>query len=282
MTETKKSTIERFSEVFKILPATIYRYVYLNKKALSIRLNLPMNELFYNKGDSVVLNTRLTNLLGISLRSDLEKLDNEIRRTWKTTKHIAEGFDVSTKTILGYYYAHKNQFDGLTYISPIETEKGIRDQRIWHPETIKIFGLGISNEPTNQWKKDVVSEVVEKGMIITDSMKVLENPENRLQLIKLQSQQIIAMVDEMEFIKTDIKVLQDKTKNIFVIPRTRKILRDDVHRIALEYFSGNHYAVWIPLRNQYNINSYHELTEEQAQLEIESLKIKYPSKNKEA
>ena len=281
MTETKKHSIERFSEVFKILSVTIHRYIFLHKNELSKRLNLPVEELTYNEGDSTLLNRRLTNLLGISLRNELEKLESEIRNTWRTTKQIADGLNVSTKTILGYFYAHKKQFEGLTYVSPIETERGLRDQRIWHPETIKVFGLGISNEPVEKWKDEVINEVVEKGMIVTNSIKALGNSENRLQLIKLQSQQIIAMVDEIEDVKSDIKLLQEKAKNVFVIPTTRKFLRDEVHRVALEYFNGDHYEVWVPLRNKYKISSYHELTEEQAQLELGSLRKEYPSKNNE-
>lgn len=280
MTETKNHSIERFSEVFKILSATIHRYIFLHKKELSKRLNLPVEELTYNEGDSILLNRRLINLLGISLRNELERLEIEIRNAWRTTKQIANGLSVSTKTILGYYYAHKIQFEGLTYISPIETEKGLRDQRIWHPETIKIFGLGVSNEPVEKWKDDIVNEVIEKGMIVTNSVKALGNAENRLQLIKLQSQQIIAMVDEIEDVKSDIKLLQEKTENVFVIPITRKFLRDEVHRVALEYFNGDHYEVWVPLRNKYQISSYHELTEEQGQLELALLRKEYPPKNK--
>jgi hypothetical protein len=211
--------------------------------------------------------------------TETEKIDNI--EGWKTTIEVGEVLNVSPITLRVYRNQNKDQFEGMVTRSKIEREGKVREHLLWSPEAIKILMLNVSNSQTDQWKDEVVNEVVEKGMVVTDSVKALRNPENRLQLIKLQSQQIIAMVDEMEDIKSDVKLLQEKAKNVFVIPTTRKFLRDEVHRVALEYFNGDHYEVWIPLRNKYNISSYHELTEEQAQLELRLLRKEYPSINKE-
>lgn len=209
--------------------------------------------------------------------TETEKIENI--EGWKTTIEVGEVLNVSPITLRVYRNQNKDQFEGMVTRSRIEREGKVREHLLWCPKAIKILMLNISNTQTDQWKDEVVNEVVEKGMVVTDSVIALRNPENRLQLIKLQSQQIIAMVDEMEDIKSDIKLLQEKAKNVFVIPTTRKFLRDEVHRVALEFFNGDHYEVWIPLRNKYNISSYHELTEEQAQLEIRLLRKEYPSKN---
>lgn len=211
--------------------------------------------------------------------TESEKLKNI--ENWKTTNEVAKALKVSPITLRVYRNQNKEQFEGLITRSVREREGKVREHLLWCPEAIKILMLNISNPQTNQWKDEVVNEVVEKGMIVTNSVKALGNTENRLQLIKLQSQQIIAMVDEIEDVKSDIKLLQEKAKNVFVIPTTRKFLRDEVHRVALEYFNGDHYEVWIPLRNKYQISSYHELTEEQAQLELALLRKEYPPKNKE-
>jgi hypothetical protein len=211
--------------------------------------------------------------------TETEKIENI--ENWKTTKEVASLLDLSATTLRVFRNQNKKQFEGLVMRSDRERTEKQGGKLLWGPEAIKILMLNISNSPTDQWKDEVVNEVVEKGMIITDSVVALRNPENRLQLIKLQSQQIIALVDEMGDIKSDIKLLQEKAKNVFVIPTTRKFLRDEVHRVALEFFNGDHYEVWIPLRNKYNISSYHELTEEQAQLELRLLRKEYSSKNKE-
>ena len=209
----------------------------------------------------------------------IEKISNI--EGWKTTNEVGEALNVSPITLRVYRNQNKDQFEGLVTRSKIEREGKVREHLLWSPKAIKILMLNISNPQTDEWKDEVVSEVIEKGMVVTDSVVALDNSDNRLQLIKLQSQQIIAMVDEMGVIKSDIRLLQEKAKNVFVIPTTRKRLRDEVHRVALEYFRGDHYKVWIPLRNKYNISSYQELTEEQAQLELRILQREYPSKNKE-
>ena len=63
-------------------------------------------------------------------------------------KTVEEGLNLWLNNQTGEFpNVHKKQFAGLTYLSPIETERGLRDQRVWHPETIEILGLEILNEP---------------------------------------------------------------------------------------------------------------------------------------
>lgn len=85
---------------------------------------------------------------------------------------------------------------------------------------------------------------------------------------------------KLKSIEQDVKELQEKDKYIYITPQTRKKLRDEVHRITFEYFSGKHWEIWTPLKRKYGVNSYHELTEEDAQNELKRLENKYPKKFK--
>ncbi len=122
---------------------------------------------------------------------------NSLREeNWKTAKEVADVLGFSTNRILSFHNENKTLFEGLVSYSVVEGERGARKVRIWSPESVKILMLNISNTQINKWKKDVVDEVADKGFIITTSTDPLE-------LIKMQSQQIILMIDEVQQIKNN-------------------------------------------------------------------------------
>ncbi len=74
----------------------------------------------------------------------------------------------------------------------------------------------------------------------------------------------------------DIKELKEKSRIVGIKRGTRRLLREIVHEIAVNYFDGNHWKVWTPLKNRHGgINSYEELTEDEGQEEIRYLKRRY-------
>ncbi len=199
--------------------------------------------------------------------------------TWKTTKEVADALGLATDTILSFRNTHKELFEGLVMVSPINTIKGVRDALLWSPEAIKILGFNISNRPVDQWKEDVVSEVVEKGMIITDSIKMSKDPENRLQLIKLQSQQIIAIVDEMQNMEERVKQLELKDKFTGIQRKTRNRLRKYNAEIVQEY-EIEFWELWKPIRDNYEVSGYDDLSEEEGQEILRYYENTYPKKKR--
>ena len=199
--------------------------------------------------------------------------------TWKTTKEVADALGLATDTILSFRNTHKELFEGLVMVSPINTIKGVRDALLWNPEAIKILGFNISNRPVDQWKEDVVSEVVEKGMIITDSIKMSKHPENRLQLIKLQSQQIIAIVDEMQNMEERVKQLELKDKFTGIQRKTRNRLRKYNAEIVQEY-EIEFWELWKPIRDKYEVSGYDDLSEEEGQEILRYYENTYPKKKR--
>jgi len=198
---------------------------------------------------------------------------------WKTTKDVAEALEVSNLTINRFYSDNKQMFDGLVSYSSEEYEGKVRKHRIWSPEAIKILGFNISNRPVDQWKKDVVDEVVEKGMIVTNSVKTLENAENRLQLIKLQSQQIIAIVDEMQNMEERVNQLELKDKFTGIQRKTRNRLRKYNAYIVREY-KIEFWELWKPIRDKYEVSGYDDLSEEEGQEILRYYENMYPKKRR--
>ena len=127
---------------------------------------------------------------------------------WKTTKEIAKALGVSSNTIHRFRSDNKQLFEGLVTSSSGEDGKSIGKPILWHPEAIKILGFNISNRPVDQWKKDVVNEFVEKG-IVRKKLSPME-------MVRESALQIAEMAREIINLHEKDNLLEDKineTKN---------------------------------------------------------------------
>ena len=198
---------------------------------------------------------------------------------WKTTKEVASILNLSATTLRVFRNQNKKQFEGLVMRSDRERTEKQGGELLWGPESIKILMLNISNTPTDQWKDEVINEVVEKGMIVTDSIKALGNPENRLQLIKLQSQQIIAIIDEMQNMEERVNQLELKDKFTGIQRKTRNRLRKYNAYIVQEY-EIEFWELWKPIRDKYEVSGYDDLSEEEGQEILKYYENMYPKKRR--
>lgn len=211
---------------------------------------------------------------------------------WKTTKEVAGGLGVSPNTLHRFRSDNKQLFEGLVASSSGEEEKNDKSPLLWSPKAIKILMFNISNPQVDQWKKDVINEFTEKGMVVS-SPKVLIKPESKLELIKIQSQQIqmqsqqiimvidelqqmkngireqqekaLSMENKMEFIDSGLKTFEQKYENEKLItPQTKKKITDMVHLCVIN--SGKHYnKFYSRIWDKFNIRSTNGISEKLGQ-----------------
>lgn len=200
-------------------------------------------------------------------------------KIWISSSAIARGLDLDRTNISQSYFRNKQLLESHTTVIPIITEKGSRDTRVFD-RTGFIWICVRSNSPNalpfQEWVLNVIDEVLNKGYYI-------ETPKNQfaLQITSLHSKLdiLLNLFEGYSQIRSDIEDLKAKTKNIFVTPETRKLIRDEVHRVATQYYSGNHHKIWSSIKRRYSVNRYEELKEENAREVIDILKTKLPDKH---
>ena len=137
--------------------------------------------------------------------------------------------------------------------------------------------------PFQEWVLNIINVIMEKGYYIERPAK-LGSTEWVIQT--LDAMKVVALKQqeqERKQIEQDnrLKELEAKDRYIFVTPRTKRKLQNEVHRIALEYFNGKHNLVWNPLKAYYQVSRYEEFKEEDAQKILKGFAREHPPINKE-
>ncbi len=205
-------------------------------------------------------------------------------KTWLTSSAIANGLQIDRTNVNQIFHNNEQLLEPYSAVMKLITPQGTHQNTRVFDKTGFIGICMRSNSPKalpfQQWVLKIVDHVEKKGYYI-EKTKDMNPIDWALQQIEVLHTMATAQKDQerkLESIEQDVKELQEKDKYIYITPQTRKKLRDEVHRIALEYFNGNHREIWAPLKRKYGINSYHELTEEDAQYELKRLENKCPKK----
>lgn len=208
------------------------------------------------------------------------KKNNQI---WISTTAIAKGLGLNRDNINQSYYRNKHLLESHTTNIKIISEKGPRNTRVFD-RTGFIFLCIRSNSPNaipfQEWVLNVIDEIMEKGYYIEKSL-MIGSTDWSLQTVEIM-RSILLNQKEQELKQKEqerrIKLLEEKDRYIFVTPRTKRKLQDEVHRISNEYFDGKHYKVWNPLKSHLQVNRYEEFREEDAQKILEGFVREYPPK----
>ncbi|MHA1659062.1 MAG: hypothetical protein ACTSUT_08080 [Promethearchaeota archaeon] len=179
----------------------------------------------------------------------------EANMSWRTTKEVAEVLGLSPISLRRFKNEHKDLLQGLTTRSIIERNGKRREHLLWDDEAIKILAMNISNPQTDQWKKDVIDEVSEKGYIITEdassygltdwALKQLEvmraialaqkKQEQKLQLLETQVSQVDSGLHQFEQRYEDEKG---------ITPQTKKDIKDFINDCTT--LTGKHWGRFWP------------------------------------
>lgn len=211
---------------------------------------------------------------------DFIKKDKEI---WISTTAIAKGLGLSRDNINQSYHRNKHLLESHTTNIKIISEKGPRNTRVFD-RTGFIYLCIRSNSPNaipfQEWVLNVIDEIMEKGYYIEKSL-MIGSTDWALQTVEIM-RSVLLNQKEQELKQKEqerrIKLLEEKDRYIFVTPRTKRKLQDEVHRISNEYFDSKHYRVWNPLKAYLQVNRYEEFKEEDAQKILEGFAREYPPK----
>lgn len=209
----------------------------------------------------------------------------ENNKIWISTTAIAKGLGLNRDNILQSYARNRILLESHTSTIKIIGERGARTTRVFD-RTGFIYLCIRSNSPKalpfQEWALNVIDEIMKKGYYIEKSAKVgstewaLQSVEVMRSILLQQQEQERRQIEQ----EKRLKELEEKDRYIFVVPRTKRILHDEVHRIAIEYFNGNHNKVWNPLKAHFQVGRYEEFKEEDAQTILKGFVREYPPKNK--
>lgn len=219
--------------------------------------------------------------------------DNEIEfikeddKIWISTTAIAKGLRLSRDNINQSFYRNRTLLESHSSKIIIISDNRPRDTRVFD-RTGFIYLCIRSNSPKalpfQEWVLNVIDEIMKKGYYIENPAK-LGSTEWVIQT--LDAMKVVALKQQEQERKqieqeNRLKELEEKDRYIFVTPRTKRKLRDEVDRVAREYFNGKHNLVWNPLKAHYQVSRYEEFKEEDAQKILEGFTREHPPKNKEA
>ena len=207
-------------------------------------------------------------------------------KVWIPSYAIAKGLKIQTKNLWYLFDKNKALLEGHTAILQIKMHDRRREVRIFD-KTGFIWMAVKSNStkalPFQEWVLNVIDEIVVKGYYIEKPAKIgstdwaLQTLEVMRSVVLTQQKQERIQIEQ----EKRLNELEEKDRYIFVTPRTKRKLQDEVHRVALEYFNGAHNKVWNPLKAHYQVSRYEEFKEEDAQKILTGLAREHPPKNKE-
>jgi len=210
----------------------------------------------------------------------------ENNKIWISTTAIAKGLGLSRDNINQSFYRNKHLLESHSTDIILISDNRPRTTRVFD-RTGFIYLCIRSNSPKaipfQEWVLNVIDEITKKGYYIEKSAK-LGSTDWALQTLEVM-RSVVLTQQEQERIQIEqekrLKELEEKDRYIFVTPRTKRKLQDEVHRVALEHFNGAHNKVWNPLKAHYQVSRYEEFKEEDAQKILTGLAREYPLKNKE-
>lgn len=203
------------------------------------------------------------------------RIDNHNNTSSWTTKEAALKLGVDVSTILRWCKANNIQKASMPF--------GQKPQYILFQKDIKKAIVDIP-KVASEGKRELTSKYIEDGIVVSNS--IIPNPENRLELIKLQSQQIqmqsqqiITIVDEIQNTKERVNRLELKDKYIGIQRKTRNRLRKYNAYIVQEY-EIEFWELWKPIRDKYEVSGYDDLSEEEGQEILRFYEEMYPKKKR--
>jgi len=207
---------------------------------------------------------------------------------WKTTKEVADALGVSIDTIHRFRSDNKQLFEGLTMSSSGEDGKIIGSPRLWSPESIKILMLNISNEKTDQWKEDVVEEVVEKGIMIaqTDDINIIEHQwkiiGNLIQAKKRQDMKIHVLTKEQHAMQKELanhsELIEKHEKHIIESKSFDEIIKT-IRDYIQDIYETRRRSIWAELHTQFHFSKLDRITVEKGKQIISYIQKKYYHQN---
>ena len=195
-------------------------------------------------------------------------------RGW-TTKEVADKLGVSMDTIQNWCKKNNIQTEQIRF--------GSKPQYILYQKDIEKVIIDVP-KVASEGKRELTTKYIENGIVISNSM--ITNPENRLELIKIQSrqiqsqsQQIIVIVDEIQNMEARVKQLELKDKFTGIQRKTRNRLRKYNAYIVQEY-EIEFWELWKPIRDKYEVSGYDDLSEEEGQEILRYYEKMYPKKKR--
>jgi len=206
---------------------------------------------------------------------DLIEREDDI---WITAEALGVGLEYKNprKDIMQLYYRHKDELEEYSSILNLSTEAGRRETTVF-TEMGAYLLIMFSNQSKakkfRKWVVKVVKEIRKEGFYIE---KQLEVGSSEWIIQTLDAMKAMAIKQQEQ--EKRLKNLEEKDRYIFVIPRTKRKLQDEVHRIAIEYFNGDHSKVWNPLKAHFQVSRYEEFREEDAQTILKGFVREHPPK----
>ncbi len=206
---------------------------------------------------------------------DLIEREDDI---WITAEALGAGLEYKNPriSIMKLYSSHRDEIEEYASVTDSITEAGRRETTVFSEMGAYLL-IMFSNQPKakkfRKWIVKVVKEIRKEGFYLE---KPLEVGSSEWIIQTLDAMKAMAVKQQEQ--ESRLKNLEEKDRYIFVIPRTKRKLQDEVHRIAIEYFSGNHAKVWNPLKNHFQVSRYEEFTEEDAQTILNGFMSEYPPK----
>jgi len=194
-----------------------------------------------------------------------------------TARAIARGLEISKDNVNQIYRNHKNLLERHIGEMKIISPQGTRQITRVFDKTAFIWIAVRSNSPKaipfQEWTIKVIDDVVNKGLYI-ERQPEFGSTDWALQTVEVMKSLLLNQKHQEE----RLKKLEEKDRYIFVIPRTKRKLQDEVHRIAIEYFNGDHSKVWNPLKAHFHVSRYEEFKEEDAQTILKGFVREHPPK----
>lgn len=197
---------------------------------------------------------------------------------WITSEALGFGLEYKNprKSIMNLYFSHRDEIEDYKGVIDLMTPGGRQETTIFSEMGAYLL-IMFSKQPKakefRKWVINVIKEIRRKGFYIE---KQLEVGSSEWIIQTLDAMKAMAIKQQKQ--EERLKRLEEKDKYIFVIPRTKRKLQDEVHRIAIEYFNGDHSKVWNPLKVHFQVSRYEEFREEDAQTILKGFVREHPPK----
>ena len=197
---------------------------------------------------------------------------------WITGEALGIGLEYKNprKDIMQLYYRHKDELEEYSSILNLSTEAGRRETTVF-TEMGAYLLIMFSNQPKaknfRKWVVNIVKEIRKTGFYNEKSLEV-GSSDWAIQTLDIMRSMVVKQKEQ----EKRLEKLEEKDRYIFVIPRTKRKLHDEVHRIAIEYFNGDHSKVWNPLKIHFQVSRYEEFKEDDAQTILKGFEKGYPPK----
>ncbi len=204
---------------------------------------------------------------------------------WITAEALGIGLKYKNPriSIMKLYSSHRDEIEEYKGVIEMVTPGGKQKTTVFREMGAYLL-IMFSNQPKakdfRKWVVRVVKEIRKKGYYNERALRI-GSTEWSLQTVEIMHSILLNQKEQelkQEKQEQRIKKLEEKDRYIFVTPRTKRKLQDEVHRISNEYFDGKHYKVWNPLKTYFQVNRYEEFREEDAQKILKGFSREYPPK----